>query len=448
MMEKTKPRTLSGFMELPPRQQAYFDAMAQRLRDSFALYGFAALDTPLMEALDILLAKGGGETDKQMYRLEKGGQELALRFELTSSLAKYVALNYSDLAFPFRRYEIGKVYRGERAQRGRFREFYQADIDIIGDGSLDVANEAELPVVIYKALTSLGLERFAIHAGNRKLLSGFFEILGLGDRSADIMRAVDKLAKIGMDKLVQMLIDDLGLSNAQADEITEFVTYKGNPLDAIAKHRGKNATFDLGADELAAVSRHVAAFGVPDTHFMIDLSIARGLDYYTGTVYETYLTDHPEVGSICSGGRYDDLAEHYMDRKMPGVGLSIGLTRLFHILQEQGMLSEGFPSAPVDVLIIPMTDDPSHAIKFATTMREAGLRTQIYWEKKKFNAKMTYANRLGAPFVALLGEDELAQGVISVKDMTSGEQTTASAAILTAGLCEKLKAKRGSAPIG
>ena len=446
-MDKIKPRTLSGFMELLPPQQVCFDLMARKLRDSFSLYGFTPLDTPLMEAAEILLAKGGGETDKQIYQLRKGDAELALRFELTTSLAKYVALNYSRLTFPFRRYEIGKVYRGERPQRGRFREFYQADIDIIGDGALDILNEAEIPGVIYKCFTSLGLDRFVIRINNRKTLSGFFEIIGLGAAAPDVMRIVDKLDKIGAEKMSGMFTGELGLSPHQAGEIIDLVTYPGDPFDVLDKYRGKNGTFDCGADELAAVRRHIVGFGVPDTHFKIDLSIARGLDYYTGTVYETYLTDYPEVGAICSGGRYDNLAEHYTDRKMPGVGIAIGLTRLFYILQEQGLLNDSILTAPADVLIVPMTDDFSHAVALATSMRENGLRAQIYGENKKVKAKVAYADKLGVPFVVFLGEDEISSGHITVKDMASGTQTTASAGILTAGMCEKIRALRDGAPI-
>ena len=447
-MDKIKPRTLSGFMELLPTQQVYFDAITRKLRDSFSLFGFTPLDTPLMEAAEILLAKGGGETEKQIYLLQKGDADLALRYELTTSLAKYVAMNYSRLAFPFRRYEIGKVYRGERAQRGRFREFYQADIDIIGDGGLDILNEAEIPCVIYKCFTSLGLERFAIRISNRKALGGFFEIIGVGGAATDVMRMVDKLDKLGAEKLSGALVDDLGLSKAQAGEIIGFITYPGDPFDVLDRYRGRNGTFDLGAAELAAIRQHMKGFGVPDTHFIIDLSIARGLDYYTGSVYETYLTDYPQVGSICSGGRYDNLAEYYTDRNLPGVGISIGLTRLFFILQEQGLLSESVLTAPADVLIIPMTDDLSHAVSLATSMRAGGLRVQIYGENKKFKAKLSYADRLGVPFVAFLGEDEINSGTITVKDMASGAQSTASAGILTAGIADKIGALRSAALIG
>jgi len=447
-MDKIKPRTLSGFMELLPRHQVLFDSMARRLRDSFSLYGFTPLDTPLMEAAEILLAKGGGETEKQVYLLRKGDADLALRYELTASLAKYVALNYSNLTFPFRRYEIGKVYRGERAQRGRFREFYQADIDIIGDGRLDIFNDAEIPSVIYKCFSSLGLGRFVIRINNRKALNGFFEIVGVsGSKTAEVMRVVDKLDKIGAEKLAGMLTDELGLSAKQADEIIGFVTYKGDPFVVMDKYRGRNAAFDLGMDELGSIRKHIAVLGVPDSHFRIDLSIARGLDYYTGTVYETYLTDYPQVGAVCSGGRYDNLAGYYTDKMLPGVGISIGLTRLFFILQEQSLLSGSVLTAPSDVLIIPMSDDISHALALATSMRESGLRVQVYGEEKKFKLKVSYADKLGIPFVVFLGEDEINSGLITVKDMSSGDQVTAPAGILSSEINKKITTLRSAQPI-
>ncbi|MCL2409493.1 MAG: histidine--tRNA ligase [Oscillospiraceae bacterium] len=445
-MDKIKPRTMSGFQELMPQNQVYFNEMAQKLRESFSLYGFTPLDTPLMEASEILLAKGGGETEKQVYRLTKGDTDLCLRYELTASLAKYVALHHGKLVFPFRRYEIGKSYRGERPQRGRFREFYQADIDIIGDGKLDIINEAEIPSVIYKCMTSLGLCRFCIHVNNRKVLSGFFAILEISN-ATEVMRAVDKIEKIGEQKLAEHLVTDLGLTTDKAAELISFVKHQGDPFEVLGKYRGRNEMFDTGADELGIVARYMSSFGVPDTHFKIDLSIARGLDYYTGTVYETFLLDYPEVGSIGGGGRYDELAEYYTDKKLPGVGISIGLSRLFYILQEQQLLNPDVLSAPADVLIIPMTEDLSHPIILATQMREAGLRVQLYSEDKKFKSKVAYADKLGVPYVAFLGEDEIKSGQVTVKDMQSGEQTQASASLVIAGIAEKIKTRRMLPPI-
>lgn len=423
-MEKIKPRTLSGFMELLPGRQAQMERIMETLRKTYSLYGFAPLDTPVIEASEVLLAKGGGETEKQIYRFTKGDADISLRFDLTVPLAKYVALNYGQLTFPFRRYQIGKVYRGERAQRGRFREFYQADIDIIGDGELDIMNEAEIPAIIYRTFTSLGLERFRIRVNNRKVLGGFFELLGLSDRSADIMRTVDKLDKIGAEKCRALLLD-CGIDSAAADEIMAFISMSGGSaekLAALEKYRGRCELFDAGLDELSTVTGFLPEFGVPEDHFEIDLTIARGLDYYTGTVYETTLLEHPEIGSVCSGGRYDDLAGYYTDKKLPGVGISIGLTRLFYVLEEQNMLSEDIITAPADVLVIPMTQDLAPGAAAATALRDAGIRTQLYSENKKFKAKIGYADKLKIPFAVFVGEDEVKNGVLAVKNMESGEQ--------------------------
>ena len=426
-MAKMTPRTLSGFMELLPQPQQQMERMMDILRRTYSLYGFTPLDTPVIEASEVLLAKGGGETEKQIYRFQKGDSDLALRFDHTVPLAKYVALHYNDLSFPFRRYQIGKVYRGERAQRGRFREFYQADIDIIGDGKLDITNEAEIPAIIYQTFTSLGLKRFQIRVNNRKILNGFYAMLGLTARSGDIMRTVDKLDKIGAEKVRTLLTDEVGVSAESADEILKFIAITGGNeqvLAALESYRGRNEVFDEGLDQLNTVVKYLSAFGVPAENFAVDLTIARGLDYYTGTVYETTLLDHPEIGSVCSGGRYDNLAEYYTDKQLPGVGISIGLTRLFYVLGEQGMLNPGLPTAPADVLILPMTAELAPAVTLATRLRAAGVRTQLYTEQKKFKAKMSYADKLGVPYVVFLGDDEIAGNVVTCKDMASGQQTT------------------------
>ena len=427
-MAKQKPRTLSGFMELLPERQVQFDRMMELLRQSYSLYGFTPLDTPVIEASEVLLAKAGGETEKQIYRFTKGDTDLSLRFDLTVPLAKYVALHYADLAFPFRRFQIGKVYRGERAQRGRFREFYQADIDVIGDGKLDIVNEAEIPSIIYKTFTSLGLRRFQIRVNNRKILNGFYSMLGLTEQSADIMRTVDKIDKIGPDKVRELLMaEDIALPAEKADEILKFIAIKGGNaavLAALEGYRGRDELFDQGLTELNTVVKYLADFGVPEENFAVDLTIARGLDYYTGTVYETTMLDHPEIGSICSGGRYDNLAEYYTDKQLPGVGISIGLTRLFFVLEDQKYLNNKMLTAPADVLILPMTEDLAPAISFATRLRLAGVRAQLYTEQKKFKQKMAYADKIGVPYTAFLGEDEVQQGAVSVKDMSSGQQIT------------------------
>ena len=425
-MAQIKPHTLSGFMELLPQPQLQMEAIMEVLRRTYGLYGFTPLDTPAIEAADVLLAKGGGETEKQIYRFQKGDSDLALRFDLTVPLAKYVALHYGELSFPFRRYQIGKVYRGERAQRGRFREFYQADIDIIGDGKLSITNEAEIPSIIYRTFSTLGLRRFQIRVNNRKILNGFYAMLGLSEKAGDIMRTVDKLDKIGPDKVRTLLVDECGVEADKADEILRFIAIRGTNdevLAALEQYRGKDGTFDLGLDELSAVTKLLGAFGVPEENFAVDLTIARGLDYYTGTVYETTLLDHPEIGSVCSGGRYDNLAGYYTDRTLPGVGISIGVTRLFYVLQEQDMLSKDILTAPAEAVVIPMdTDCMAFAVETATALRAEGVKTQIYFENRKFKQKIGFADKSGIPFALIIGGDEAAAGVVSLKDMAAGTQ--------------------------
>lgn len=445
-MAMQKPRTLSGFMELLPREQVLFDRMTALLRESYALYGFTALDTPLIEASEVLLAKGGGDTEKQIYRFTKGDSDLSLRFDLTVPLAKYVALHHNELTFPFRRYQIGKVYRGERAQRGRFREFYQADIDIIGDGALDIMNEAEIPAIIYRSFTALGLNRFKLRVNNRKVLNGLFALLGLSERAGDVMRTIDKLEKIGPEKVQTILMEECAVSAKTAEALLSLLQSK-DPLAALEAYRGQNELLDLGLEELGTVGRYMSAFGVPASHFEIDLTIARGLDYYTGTVYETVMLDHPEVGSICSGGRYDNLAEYYTEKQLPGVGISIGLTRLFYVLQEQKLLNPELNTAPADVLILPMTEDYAAAISFATALRQAGVRAQLHCEKKKFKQKLSYADKLSIPFAAFLGEDEIAQGVVAIKDLISGAQVSLSPAEAAAHIKAILADRDKGAPI-
>ena len=445
-MAQIKPRTLSGFMELLPARQVQFDRMVDILRKSYSLYGFTPLDTPAIEASEVLLAKGGGETEKQIYRFTKGDSDLSLRFDLTVPLAKYVALHQNELTFPFRRFQIGKVYRGERAQKGRYREFYQADIDVIGDGALDITNEAEIPSIIYKTFTALGLKRFKIRVNNRKVLNGLFALLGLEEQAGDVMRTIDKLEKIGPEKVKAILVDDFNVAANTADTLLGLLAAE-DPMAALEPFKGKNELFDLGVSELETVVKYMSAYGVPQDHFMVDLTIARGLDYYTGTVYETVMLDHPEVGSICSGGRYDNLAEYYTDKQLPGVGISIGLTRLFSVLEAQGYLNEDLLTAPADVLILPMTEDLSAAISFATTLRDAGVRAQLHCEKKKFKQKLSYADKLSIPYAAFLGEDEIAQGKVTVKDLTTGEQQTVSPAEAVALVQAGLAARSAGTPI-
>lgn len=419
------PRTLSGFMELAPKDQILFEKVKQKLEETYQMFGFFPIDTPVLEHSNILLAKAGGETEKQIYRFNKGDTDMTMRFDLTVPLAKYVAKNAGELTFPFKRYQIGKVYRGERAQQGRFREFYQADIDIIGDENLSIANDAEVPSIMYRVFTGLGLSDFTIRINNRKILNGLFAMLGLSDIATDVMRIIDKIDKIGKDNVEAELVD-LGVSKDAADTILELLTFKGTNeevLDRLKTFAGKNEMLDSGVSELCEVIYYIDKFGVPAGNYRVDLSIARGLDYYTGTVYETTFNRHPEIGSICSGGRYDNLAEYYTKKKLPGVGMSIGLTRLFYILNEFDYLNRDLDTV-ADLLIIPMTDDMASAVEISGVMREAGIRTQIYLEKKKFKHKIGYADKLGIPYAMFLGEDEINGNVVTIKNMKAAEGDT------------------------
>lgn len=422
-MDKVKPRTLTGFMELLPKEQIEFDRFIEVLRKNYIKYGFYPLDTPVLESSSVLLAKAGGETEKQIYRFKKGDTDLTMRFDLTVPLAKYVALNYNELNFPFKRYQIGKVYRGERAQKGRFREFYQADIDIIGDGELSIIHDAEIPSIIYDIFKSLGINNFKIRINNRKLLTGFFELKNLSDKVEDILRTIDKLDKIGEEKVIGEL-GNFDVSEEAARDILAFVNTTGTneqKLEAARKYSGQNETFDLGLSELQTVIETILLFGVPEDNYAIDFSIARGLDYYTGTVYETIITDHPEFGSVCSGGRYDNLAEFYTDKKLPGVGISIGATRLFSVLKETGFF-DFEKASPIDALIIPMTENVNYCIKAMTTLRNAGVKAQVYFENKKMKKKMAYADKINVPFAAIIGDDEVSEDKLTVKNLETGEQ--------------------------
>jgi len=412
-------------MELLPAEQLVFDHMRSVIEEVYRIYGFIALDTPVIERADVLLAKAGGETEQQIYRFTKGENDLALRFDLTVPLARYVSEHANELTFPFRRSHIGKVYRGERPQKGRYREFYQCDIDIIGDGALSLMNDAEIPSVINEVFTRLNFGPFVIRISNRKLVAGLLESLEAGNQSVGIIQTIDKLEKIGENEVRGLLVA-LGVPDNTIRAIFDFIAISGSPEDMLAALRNlgvENETFHKGVEELAEVVRHLGVLGVPADNYAIDLTIARGLDYYTGTVYETVLRDHPELGSICSGGRYDNLAEKYTDRKLPGVGISIGLTRLFSQLKEIGLLQFGM-ATPTNVLVVPLVADVSVPLEIATALREAGLPTEVYFEDVKMKNKLAYANKLGIPFVVLVGEDEIASGEFTVKNMQTGEQIT------------------------
>ena len=422
-MSKVEPRTLPGFMELLPNDQIKFNSLVDKIRKSYEKFGFLPLDTPIIEMADVLLAKAGGETEKQIYRFNKGETDLALRFDLTVPLAKYVCEYNNDISFPFKRYQIGKVYRGERPQKGRYREFYQCDIDIIGDGELSIVNDAEMPSVIYTTIKEFGFDKFTIRINNRKLLNGLFAELNLEEQSVEIMRIIDKLEKIGRENVVKCL-QDLNVADEKIEKILNFIEIDGETDEKLQELENLNFTNELflqGLTELKEVVKYVRLFGVPDTNFKVDLTIARGLDYYTGTVYETFLDDYRELGSICSGGRYDNLAEFYTDKKMPGVGVSIGLTRLFSKLSELNILKEKDESIS-KVLVVSMTDDISRALEVATKIREEEINTDVYLENKKIKAKFKYADKLKIPYVAVIGEEEEKNGTVSLKNMETGEQ--------------------------
>ena len=424
---KVEPRTLPGFMELLPQDQILFNKMKEKIQKSYEKFGFVPLDTPIIEMSEVLLAKAGGETEKQIYRFNKGDNDLALRFDLTVPLAKYITEYYGNLSFPFRRYQIGKVYRGERPQKGRFREFYQCDIDIIGDGELSIINDAEMPSIIYTTIKELGFEDFTICINNRKILNGLFRELKQENLAVDIMRIIDKLEKIGEEKVIDSL-KDLGVSQDAISKIIEFIKIKGTTdekLEALENLQFNDELFMQGLDELKQVVNYVRMFGVPDKNFKVDLTIARGLDYYTGTVYETFLNEYREIGSVCSGGRYDNLAEFYTDKKLPGVGVSIGLTRLFYKLNELNAIKETQKSI-AKVLVAPMTEDIERALEVSKILRDNDINTEVYIENKKIKAKFKYADHLQIPYVIIIGEDEIKNGAVSLKNMENGEQQTIS----------------------
>ena len=421
---KVIPRTLSGFMELKPNEQILFDQIKEKIEESYKRFGFLPLDTPILELSEVLLAKAGGETEKQIYRFTRG-DDLAMRFDLTVPLAKYVSKNYGELQFPFRRYQIGKVYRGERPQKGRFREFYQADIDIIGDGELSIMNDAEIPSIIYTTFKSLGFDDFTIRINNRKILNGLFEYLNIVELSTEIMRIIDKLEKIGKEN-VKLELLKLNIEEEIVDKILEFISISGDneeKIEALEKLNIKNEVFEKGLFELKEVVKYIRLFGVPEENFSIDLTIARGLDYYTGTVYETFLDNYREIGSVCSGGRYDNLAENYTDKSLPGVGIAIGVTRLFDQLNDLKLIKTEKESIS-DVLVISTSDDVSECLPIANTFRKEGINTEVYMNDKKMKAKFKYADKLKIPYVAIIGEDEVKEKKVSLKNLVTGKQDT------------------------
>ena len=424
MSEQIKPKTLPGFMELLPNEQILFNKMKATIQKSYESYGFLPLDTPIIEDAEILLAKAGGETEKQIYRFMKGENDLALRFDLTVPLAKYVTEYYDKLSFPFKRYQIGKVYRGEKPQRGRFREFYQCDIDIIGDGELSIANDAELASVIYNTFINLGFDDFTICINNRKILNGLFEGLDLKNNSAEILRIIDKIDKIGPDNVRKELCEEI--PEDKVNTIMNFISISGSndeKIQALENMDIINETWNEGLKDLKEVINYIRIFMVPEENLKIDLTIARGLDYYTGTVYETFLNKYRNLGSVCSGGRYDNLTEYYSTRKMPGVGISIGLSRLFFQLTDNNIISTENQSIS-DVLVLSMDNNYAECAKTASILRENGLNVQVDFENKKIVKKFKYADKLNVKYVIVIGEEEVKNNVVTLKNMLTGEQNT------------------------
>ena len=440
-MSTVEPKTLSGTMELLPKEQILFNEIKAKIQKVYESYGFLPLDTPIIERADVLLAKAGGETEKQIYRFNKGDTDICMRFDLTVPLAKFVAANINDLEFPFKRYQIGKVYRGERPQKGRYREFYQCDIDTIGKESLSVKNDAEYPAIIYSVFKSLDFGDFTVFINNRKIINGLFEELGLSEQKEDIMRLIDKFDKIGEENVRLTLREDYQVSEELTNKLLNFLLTKGTTdekLNAMQNFGFTNETYLQGVNELSEVVKCIRLQGVPDKYFQIKLTIVRGLDYYTGTVFETILNDYPELGSVCGGGRYDNLAGYYTDQKLPGVGIAIGLTRLFYQLSEKNLIKSNKTSI-ADVLILPMDENAiERGYEVASKLRLEGVSCQLYLEDKKFKNKINYADKLKIPFVVIIGEDEVNNGYVTVKDMFNFNQEKVDNENLPAFIKQKL----------
>ncbi len=423
MKEKVEPKTLPGFMELMPQDQILFDKMKNTIESVYSSYGFYPLDTPIIELSSVLLAKAGGETEKQIYRFNKGDNDLSLRFDLTVPLAKYVANRSNELIFPFKRYQIGKVYRGERPQKGRFREFYQCDIDVIGNETLSILYDTEIPSIIYDLFKKLNIGDFTIRINNRKILTGFFNSLELNSKVTDILRIIDKIEKIGEDE-VKSELSLLDIDSDKVSKIIDFIRISGDAFTKIERLKNLGITdevYNEGVNELETVINNIKARGLDSNFYDVDLTIARGLDYYTGTVYETILKDYPSIGSVCSGGRYENLATYYTDKKLPGVGISIGLTRLFYQLKEAGVIKTT-DSSVADITILPMTENYEYVYKFSNLLKRFGVRVDTAF-LGKFKQLMRYADKQKTPYVLIIGDDEISKGVAVLKDMFTGLQT-------------------------
>ena len=424
MKNKVEPKILPGMMELLPQDQIQFNKIMDTIKEVYESFGFFPLDTPVIEYSNVLLAKAGGETEKQIYRFTKGDNDLSLRFDLTVPLARYVAQRYNELIFPFKRYQIGKVYRGERPQKGRYREFYQCDIDVIGNETLSMVYDAEIPAVIYNVFKKLDFGKFTIRINNRKVLNGFFDSLKLNDNSTDILRIIDKIEKIGSDNVIKEL-EELNIDSEKITQIMNFIKIKGSNEEIITSLKEmnlQNELFSTGINELEQTINYIKDFNVPQEYYQIDLTIARGLDYYTGTVYETILDEHPSLGSICSGGKYENLTGYYTDQNLPGIGISIGLTRLYSKLKEANLIPN-INNNLIECLVVPMDKQClKYAIKVATTLRENKIVTDVYYQEKNMKQKMKFADRQNIPFVIIIGEEEMNNQILTIKNMRESTQ--------------------------
>lgn len=430
-----KPRTPAGTLELLPGEQRAFNHMLDVIGRNFRRFGFLPIETPVFELTEVLLTKTGGETERQVYFVQSTGAleqgtapELALRFDLTVPLARYVAEHEHQLAFPFRRYQMQRVYRGERAQKGRFREFYQCDIDVIGKDALPIRYDAEIPAVIHAVFSELAIGPFTISLNNRKILRGFFEAIGLNDDGlqALVLREIDKLDKRGAEAVAQTLKGDgFGLASAVIEQILGLVTTRSSThasaLAILSGLKGRYPETSEGVDEMLAVLDMLKNLGVPESHYALNFSIARGLDYYTGTVYETTLNDYPQIGSICSGGRYENLAGHYSKSKLPGVGISIGASRLFWQLREAGLIKPDNHNHMVLIGLMSDADLPE-SLAIARELRAAGIDCEVQLEAKKLAKQFQYADKVGFSYMVLYGESEQARNVVSLKNLGTGKQ--------------------------
>lgn len=420
-MDIIKPSTIAGVMELLPDSQAVFDRMKNTIEDTFKDYGFLAIDTPVIEKNEILFAKGGGETEKQIFEIASDSKDMSLRFDLTVPLARYVSEHLSDLNFPFKRYQIGKVYRGERNQKGRYKEFYQADIDIIGHNDLAIYNDALLARVIFEAFNRINFPNITFHINNRKLLNGFFKSLEIED-STEVLRTIDKKDKIGIDKTKTLITEIIG--EDKANKTLEFINADNENTEILDNLAGfaDNDLFKEGLEELKTLYDYMIKFGIDDKNIKIDLAITRGLDYYTSTVYETFINGYESIGSVCSGGRYENLASNFTKQNLPGVGMSIGLTRLFYQLQELGLVEEE-KSSKIDFLILPMDKEYHfYAIDVLKKLKDQGKKADIFLEDGKFKKKINYADKINAKYAVIIGEEEVSKNQVSIKNMESGEQ--------------------------